>query len=292
MMRAVRFVWQKVRQCALAPIPEMTRWGFYPVAVFFLITAWMWVFPMPGWAISILGLGAVIVAVRSVHKMPLWEEICWLIIAFALCGAEMRTLYADRTNQDQTSSEARAGQTRNFLEITNGLSNAIKQSQQQFAATMDKSNKIFGGVRANLDAVTGGKTFAQFGVIPNMGSGNPITYPLTVDVVGKYPIRSMNAEIQKIEPQRDSASIFRQMQSMHALPISGDVIPGPRLVNERLGLGKYGIGIWTANGVISEDLELRLDENGQLKESYEVKRDGKTLSKVTDGKEVITPHPQ
>jgi hypothetical protein len=284
MMRPIQRVLQQIRRIALVSVPEMSRWGLYPVAVFLLITAWMWAFPMPGWAISILGLGAVIVAVRSAHKMPLWEEICWLVIAFALCGAEMRTLYKDRADQEQTSGEARAAQTRSFLGIANGLSESIKQSQQQFAATMDKSNKIFGGVQTNLDAVTGGKTFAEFVAVPNMGSGNPVTYPLTVFINGKYPIKNMAAQIQKVEPQRDNASIYRQMQSMHLLPIGGDVLPGPHELNERLGIGKYGIGIWAANGLSNEELELRLDEQGQLQQSYEVWKDGRLMVKVKNGK--------
>jgi hypothetical protein len=100
----------------------------------------MWVRPMPGWAISILGLGAVIVAIRSTHKMPLWEEICWIVVAFGLCGAEMRILYKDRADQEQLSGEARAAQTRNFREIANGLTEAIRENQQHFNSVMSSTN--------------------------------------------------------------------------------------------------------------------------------------------------------
>lgn len=280
-------VWRTLREIcgvALTSVPGMSRWGLYPVALFLLLTAWMWALPKPGWAISILGLGAVVVAVRSTHKMPLWEEICWIVIAFALCGAEMRTLYKDRADQEEVSAEARAAQTRNFLGIASGLSLAIRQSQKQFAATMAESGKIFGAAKNNLEAVTGGNTFVEIDAVPNMGVGNPITYPLTVSINGKYPSRNMAAEIQKIEPERDDASIYRQIQSVHMLPISGDVLPGPHLTPERLGLGKYAIGVWAANGLSNEELELRVDESGQLRQSYEVHKDGRTLVKVKDGK--------
>ena len=56
-------------------------------------------------------------------------------------------------------------------------------------------------------------------------------------------------------------------------------------VSERLGgVGKYGIGIWAANGASNEELELKLDDHGQLQQSYEVRRNGKTLVKTVDGK--------
>ena len=41
---------------------------------------------------------------------------------------------------------------------------------------MERSNKIFAGVKDNLNAVTGGKSFVEFEAVPNMGSGNPPTY--------------------------------------------------------------------------------------------------------------------
>src|ERR1035437_2470210 len=166
MIHSVHQMLRGIRRVALISVPDMNRWGLYPVALFSLITVCMWVRPMPGWAISILGLGAVIVAVRSTQKMPLWEEICWILIAFALCGAEMRTLYKDRADQEQSSAEARAAQTRNFLGIANGLSESIRQSQQQFAATMDRVNKSIGLVNQNIglskesiNTVTGGDSF-------------------------------------------------------------------------------------------------------------------------------------
>ena len=190
----VRRILREIRGVALISLPDMNRWGLYLAALFLLLTAWMWVLPKPGWAISILGLGAVVVAVRSTHKMPLWEEICWIVIAFALCGAEMRTLYADRADQEEVSAEARAAQTRNFLGIASGLSQALRQSQKQFAATMAESGKIFGTAKNNLEAVTGGNTFVEIDAVPNMGVGNPITYPLTVSINGKYVLPQLEME--------------------------------------------------------------------------------------------------
>ncbi len=203
---------------------------------------------------------------------------------FLFVGLELRTIYLDAAQHDREQALARCQQLESFQKIAGTLEQAIAQSQKQFAVTMGEEGKIFGTARSNLDAVTGGDTFVEFDVAPNMGQGNPPTYPMSVFIVGKYPIRNLAAEIQKVEPQRDEASIYRQIQSMHMLPISGDVLPGAHFVSERLGVGKYGIGIWAANGVSNEELELKLDDHGQLQQSYEVRRNGKTLVKTVDGK--------
>ncbi len=179
---------QKARRVALISVPDMNRWGLYPAALFALLTVLMWVRPMPGWAISILGLGAVIVAVRSTHKMPLWEEICWIVIAFALCGAEMRTLYKDRADQEQASADARAAQTRNFLRIANGLSESIKQSQQQFAETMSKS-------REAIAESTGGDSFCYV----DMGGWNGNELIANIVQKGRYPLFRVDVTITDID---------------------------------------------------------------------------------------------
>jgi hypothetical protein len=181
--RILRGIWR----VALIPIPDINRWGLYPVALFSLIAVWMWARPMPGWAISILGLGAVIVAVRSTHKMPLWEEICWIVVAFGLCGAEMRTLYKDRTDQEQLSSEARAAQTRNFMEIANGLTEAIRENQQNF-------NSVMSGTNTLLAENIGGDSFCvmtlEGGALWWKGQGVPM-----FSHYGQYPLYGISAQV-------------------------------------------------------------------------------------------------
>lgn len=219
------------------------------------------------------------------------EKAFWTFLMFLFVGLEIRTIYLDAAQHDREQALARCQQLESFQRIATGIDQSLEQSQKQFTATMVESAKIFGTAKSNLDAVTGGNTFVEFDVAPNMGQGNPPIYPMTVSINGKYPIRSMAAQIQKIELARDEASINRQFQSIHKLHISGDVLPGTHPLDERLSVGKYGIAIWAANGLSNEELELRLDDKGQLQQSYEVHRNGKTLVKVVDGKLIFRQRP-
>ena len=213
------------------------------------------------------------------------EKLAWILILFGLLGIELTSISVERTVHEQEQQEARAEQLKHFDDISGGIHKSIDSSNRQFVATMDKSNRIIGGVKDNLNAVTGGSSFAEFGVAPNMGFGNPPTFPLFVDVYGKYPMRSVAAQIQRIEEGRDPENIKRQIQSMHAIPLGdGTILPGPHPIDERLSPGKYGIGIWSVSGISNETLDLWLNSKGELMQSYEVSKDGKIMVRVKDGK--------
>jgi hypothetical protein len=235
------------------------------------------------------------------------EKALWTLLMIVLVGLELRTLYLDRNEHDREQAYAACERLERFGQIADKMDSAISTSQSQFNATMDKfsgdeqvrqqqfnatiekSNKIVSGVQNNLDAVTGSNSFPEFFVAMNQGSGNPVTYPMDVFIYGKYPIRNLHAEIQQKIEGIDNESIIRQIQSMHSLPIEGDMIPGARLLNERLGIGEYFIHMWSAGGQFEEELELRLDDKGQLLQSYKITKDGKTLSSVKDNKLIIRP---
>jgi hypothetical protein len=92
---------------------------------------------------------------------------------------------------------------------------------------MQRMEHLSGLSKETIDRLTGGDSFCYFTVAPNMGSGDPITYPLSVWVKGKYPMRNVVAEIQTVSPGKDTESLDRQMQSMHTLPLGdGTLLPG------------------------------------------------------------------
>jgi hypothetical protein len=213
------------------------------------------------------------------------EKALWTLVVFVLFGLEIRTLYLDRDEHDRAEAHARCEQLHSFAEIGQGIRSAISQGQEQFNATMEKSNKIIGGVQMNMDAVTGGKTYPEF-MVENDGKGNPATYPMILFIEGKNPLKNVWVQIQKdIDPKADAATSFRQyLEWTHDLPVNGDLLPGWRSVNERLGLGKYAIDTSSTNGLCHEYLDLHLDDKGQLQQTIEVNRDGKVLVLVKDGK--------
>jgi hypothetical protein len=185
--------------------------------------------PAPGYAIGVLAVGA---AIMSLHAdMRPGQKAVWILFMGAFLFLEFRAIDSNEAAQRSARDEENA----KFKAIADGITAAMQASQVQFATTVEKSNKILGGVQDNLSAVTGGRSFADFGVAANIGSGNPQTYPLLVDVYGKYPMKNVSAQIQKIEEARDPESLNRQMQSMHLIPLGdGTILPGPHFTGERL----------------------------------------------------------
>ncbi|PYJ65407.1 MAG: hypothetical protein DME76_18275 [Verrucomicrobia bacterium] len=144
--------------------------------------------------------------------------------------------------------------------------------------TRDSQNQEF---KELIGQLTGGDSFCYFTVAPNEGFGTPITYPLSVWVKGKYPMRNVVAEIQLVYTGQDAQSLERQRRSMHTLPLgNGTLLPGVHPVNERLPLGRHIITVWSATGhLITETLELKM-VNDQFVQEIDVWSEGKRLIAV------------
>jgi hypothetical protein len=114
--------------------------------------------------------------------------------------------------------------------------------------------------------------------VPNMGEGDPPTYPLTLWVKGKYPMRNVVAEIQTVYD--DPA---KQLQSMRTIPLGdGTLRPGLyRIDNVRVPIGKHIITIESRRGRSNESLVLSMS-NGNLQQTGDVFRDGKKLHTIGD----------
>jgi hypothetical protein len=216
--------------------------------------------PSPGKAVAALGVAAATMTILGAMRGG--EKLAWILILFGFLGTEFTSIDNERSAHEQEQQATRAEQLRHF-------------------------NEIADGIKDNLSAVTGNGSFLEIGPVPNMGAGNPPTYPLVVEVVGKYPMRSVVAQIQKVELKRDPESIKKQFLSMHNLPTGDTILPGAHLIDERIGLGKYAIGIWSVSGLLNEELDLKLGDQRELLASYQVMGNGKILVKVTNGKLIL-----
>jgi hypothetical protein len=240
----------------------------------------------------VLGIATVFMAVLgtivALHgPQKRWWKLSYGIV-FMVTGAIAVVFVIKQSNENAAATVGLTTALSDLKTSTGEISRMTDLNTKLQERLLDSSKAIAGLAQNNLSATTGGSTFAEFGVAPNMGSGNPPTYPIFVDVVGKYPMRSVSAEIQKLEKERDPESIHRQIQSMHALPLGdGTILPGSHFIAERLSLGKYAIGIWSVNGVSNETMELQLNSKGELVQSYEVWKDGKIMVRVRDGKLIL-----
>lgn len=169
-----------------------------------LLVYWFWEWPShlePGYAVAILGVAAAIMAVRA-DRFTRVETSVWIILSVALCVLELRTIRHDREVAASELKDARSHEEQNFRAIGAGIKNTIEQGQEQFAATMRKSEKLIGDVGDSMMMQTGGDSFAFItltGPQPPMLTVNDISHPLnpwllvSITSHGKYPLRNIRA---------------------------------------------------------------------------------------------------
>jgi hypothetical protein len=158
-------------------------------------TIWAWHPPVGTWVAILGALGVLVPLLRDVGQMGKKEKALWTAVMFALLFLEVRTLYRDRRDHDNEQQESRERSERNFQSIANGIQAAITQSQVQFEATLDRSEKIIrqnkntlGQVNEAIKTVTGGDSFAGF-LLVNTGLPTHFTVFLTSE--GKYPLHDL-----------------------------------------------------------------------------------------------------
>ncbi len=156
---------------------------------------WWQSYPPVGTFIGILGGLGVIVPwlFRPPEKMGRTEKAIWTFVMFSLVWLELRSLYLDRDAHDAEQAHARCEQLQNFNQIAQGISNAIRQSQEQFDATMiglkttiQLTDHSISRVNEAIRTSTGGDSFCyvSFGNLTDAGAlrvatpGGSFRYPL------------------------------------------------------------------------------------------------------------------
>ncbi len=160
-----------------------------------------------------------------------------------------------------------------FLLLTANIVITIQDDQEK--------KREIGQLTSKLDEITneltGGDTYAYFMAVPNMGEGDPATYPLTLWVKGKYPMRMAVAQIQTVY---DDAA--KQFQSIRNIPLGDGTLPiGIHRIDDnfRVPIGKHIITISSRRSLLNESLELSMF-NGVLQQSGDIFRDGKKLHDI------------
>jgi hypothetical protein len=126
--------------------------------------------------------------------------------------------------------------------------------------------------------LTGGDTYAYFMAVPDMGEGDPPTYPLSVSVKGQYPMQNVVAQIQT--SYDDPA---KQFQSMRTIPLGdGTLPPGVYSIqtNFRVPIGKHIITVRSRSGKQTTQSLVLSASNGVVQQTGDVFRDGKKLRDI------------
>lgn len=97
-------------------------------------------------------------------------------------------------------------------------------------------------------------------------------------------MHDVSAQIQTVHP---SIEVMLQLLSMHEIPIGDrEVIPGARQTQETITPGRYFILIFALNGMLSEELEIKM-KNGNPSTSMSVTRGREVLYKLVDDKVTV-----
>ena len=268
-----------VRRVALYPIPHYSRFGLYSQGVFSLgcycvYQLWPQVWPhIPGIAIAVLGVEAVIITLRAGHeKFGKAEQVMWLAIAFVLFFVEVRTTIRDRNERDREQATERQAENQQFRNIADSLGFSIKKSQAQFNATML-------GLSENLKTVTGGDSFCFLTL-----AGNDPSPLLLVVSQGKYPLHDVGVRLVDLQKFNRLTSTGRPLTietvtgadtvyNIGDLPRTTSRIIGRLNINEEPGDKRdFNIFFSGMNGFWSEQLRMRR-VNGHWLRAFKVTRD-------------------
>jgi hypothetical protein len=203
-------------------------------------------------------------------------------IAFYVLGAIsvlLIVIMGYRTFRDQTAAETARQELSSSVDSLGRAAGEISRVQglntQLQQRLLEQSQNITSLAEENISQVTGRGTFSYFVVAPNLGAGDPITFPLQVFVRGKYPMREVSSSIQRAGNFAITGNLIQP-----TLPLAKTLLPGVSPVDYRLGVGEYHIQTWcAAGGPINESIRLAMID-GQLDQQIEVWGWGKQLYKL------------
>lgn len=147
---------------------------------------------------GVLGASA---AVMSIRDMQHTLKFLWTVVIFALLIVELRAIDKDRTQYANEQAQIRKEERNSFSAIADGIRTAIQNSQNQFQATTDRSNKILDQTAntarlstESIKTMTGGDSFCYLDLVSVTATGG---IP-TIIQKGRYPLYDVTARIVDI----------------------------------------------------------------------------------------------
>jgi hypothetical protein len=228
---------------------------------------WQW-HPPVGVFIAILAvLGVLVPWFRGGDALGRKEKALWTILMFVLVLLEIHSIYSDQAEHDREQALARCQQLVSFQAIAKGIDQAIQSSQQQFSATMARSDSILRSQNEALNTATGGDSFCYIDLLAGSPDGG---MPIAVQH-GKYPLYDVTAQIVNLaefDRATSKPNALLDPRVTHLWHI-GDLAPGSALPESGVKLpfaanGKVDFNIFfssTRSGFWIENLKLRRVNN-------------------------------
>jgi len=228
--------------------------------------------PVPGVAVALLGLAAVVVAVRL--EMEMWEKIGWILVATVLFVAEIHSIYIDRDKHELEQSDATKAQLRGFADIGGGIEQSVHESDRNFQDTMARSDKILTGLSSSIGFQTGGDSFLYVSVSDpvSLNNGNefvPVGLPI---VQGQYPLHDVQAEGQQIETRQPWVIQYGTMYPQNTGELGRARYAPPHLEfkdNHKEPV-VTNISLSASNGSYFEEIQFRKNKSGKWRKAMRV----------------------
>ncbi len=219
----------------------------------------------PGVFIAILAFTAAAVTFRK-DPSPR-EKAIWIFVFLGLMSAEVWMMSKDRTENNRKQKETRDAEIASFQAIGERIETAIKESQNQFSATMKSQKQTF-------NWISGGEAYVTVMV-------DLRTLQLEVITQGPQPLRDVYLNIFDMTHVRENPTqVFETAKIVsvgtvyptvlrhldYQLPVTGDS-------------ASFQINIYQPNGFFTEHMNLVKQNNSWKVKSTELYRnkDGKRL---------------
>jgi hypothetical protein len=247
---------------------------------------WHW-HPPVGTFIGVLGGVGVIVPwlFRPPDKMGRTEKAIWTFLMLLLVWLEIRTLYLDRDEHDAEQNQARCEQIERFGNIAKGIEKSVQQSQQQYDSTikhvdgvLNTTQKVGSLAKENLQAVTGGDSYAYIDPSYVVMPGLPLNAPFSVRIVnaGGQMLTGVSASLAHVlkegDPKNNNYGAVTDGGPMNQ-ELLGNLGPHDSRLIPHIGIdprpfvansnpGHYLAEIFAQNGSVTEDMYFRVSKSG------------------------------
>lgn len=228
---------------------------------------------LTGFAIALLAVAAVVMSVRGELSKP--EKIIWVLVAFVLFGLETASLYQDRQQTAQQQDDERRMHEIGFRATANGLETAISNSQQQFAATMNRMGGILRKQDTTLRQTMGGNSYPKF--LPTFPVDGSNQMPVSVITPGKFwphghiptpeetaPLLDVSVDVTLHAIRSDDVTIrdFDSLFHPAHYNLGTLIVPGMFTAPFKLEMGRrYTLEITTRRGSFREEIHMDRDAN-------------------------------
>jgi hypothetical protein len=191
--------------------------AFILIRIVILVLAVRMFFRVPpvGFGVALLAVAAAFMSLHEHQSLP--DKATWMFLVVLLVGVEARSILSAQRDENNRLTREREAQNREFLDLRkmqnetflatmNRINQSISESQSHFIKTIDvanalleKSNDLQRRSMDNLNATTGGDSFAYV-------LFTPWGVPPYLKAQGKYPLHDLRIQFFFIDIKKGFAS--------------------------------------------------------------------------------------